>query len=391
MLGLILASVDSLVNVLTDVARKKVLDRQYDAGIISVWCKLISCVVFGVIIAVLALFWGTRLELPDIGKSLGVSPMLAFIFYITLNAVLEGTAVLLNLRALQVSPLSYCVPFMALTPLFLLPAGAVFLKEAVSAGMIIGVFLIVTGSLVVNRQLFAQGWLEPARAIVRERGSRYMLIVAVLLTITNVLDKWFLTNGAGAVSLEAKFARTLTLSAGKCAMLSVFFIGLTLYRLGNWKAAKTTGRFKAVMDIHWTKVLREMPAWLVLAGVLESLVLILMLTAMQFSVAAVVISIKRAGVIFAVVLGWFVFQERGITDRIIASLVMASGVVIFFLTKPDAAGHVLLNIRGAMIVAGMALTGMAVALHLTRNFSGQPAKTASNRSERVIATKVLIP
>jgi len=369
MFGLLLASIDSVVNVLTDVARKKVLDQQHDASLVSVWCKLISCGVFAAVIALLSAGWGTRPELPDIGQRLGLAPTVAFLLYVSLNAVLEGTAILLNLRALQVSPISYCVPFMALTPLFLLPSGALFLHEAVSGGMVIGVGMVVTGALVVNRQLFARGLLEPARAIVRERGSRYMLMVALLLTVTNILDKWFLMSGGEVVSLEVKFARTLTLSLGKCGMLCVFFAGLTIVRLGDWRARNRTpaGLWSAAVSFSWSNVLRHLPVWLVLAGVLEALVLLLQLTALQFTVAALVISIKRAGMILAVALGWFVFKERGITDRVIASLVMTVGVLIFFLTKPDAQGQAMLESFGALVVALVALAGMAAALYFTRH------------------------
>lgn len=369
MLGLVLATIDSVINVFTDVARKKVLDRQHDASLVSVWCKLISCGVFLAVIAALVLVGGTRLELPDLGGRFGFSPGAAFLVYVLLNALLEGTAILLNLRALQVSPLSYCVPFMALTPLFLLPAGSLFLGEAVSGGMVVGVLLVVLGAMVVHRALLAKGLLEPARAILRERGSRYMLIVALLLTATNVLDKWFLMAGGGAVSFEVKLARTLTLSLGKCAMLAVFFVGLTVFRLGRGADARERAgsAIRAVRQIPWMKVWAEMPLWLTLAGVLEALVLLLQLTAMQFTVAALVISIKRAGMILAVALGYFVFQERGITDRIIAALVMTVGVLVFFLTKPDGAGRVLLETRGALALAFGTLLVMGVALRCTRN------------------------
>lgn len=369
MIGLLLASLDAIVNALTDAFRKKVLDRQFDASLISVWCKIISCLVFGLVIAALYLFWGAHPRLPDIGKGFNLSPGISFLLYVSLNAVLEGTAILLNLRALQVSPMSYCVPFMALTPLFLLPAGAIFLHEAISGGMILGVLMVVIGSLVVNRQLFARGLLEPARAIVRERGSRYMLMVAFLLTITSVLDKWFLTNGGGAASFTMKLSRSLTLSAGKSAMLTVFFVGLTIIRLGKRDPTKNpvTGSLQAAGSFSWTDVLRDSPLWLILAGVFEAMVLMLMLTAMQFTVAAVVISIKRSGVILSVGLGWFMFNERGITDRLIASLVMASGVLIFFLTKPDAHGHATMGPSGAALVALLSLLVMSVALYLTRH------------------------
>lgn len=381
MLGLILASIDAVANVLTDVARKKVLDQQHDASLVSAWCKVISCVIFAGTIAALMALCGTRPELPDIGRGLGLSPTVAFLLYVTLNALLEGTAILLNLRALQVSPISYCVPFMALTPLFLLPAGVLILHEAVSGGMIIGVCLVVIGALIVNRQMFARGVFEPVRAILRERGSRYMLIVAVLLTFTNILDKGFLLAGGSEVTFDVKFARTLTLSLGKCGMLTVFFLGLTAFRLGVWKPAdvRRGAMLDVVRRIDWLGVLRQMPVWLTLAGVLESVVLMLQLTAMQFIPAALVISIKRAGMILAVGLGWFVFKERGITDRLIAALVMTVGVLVFFLTKPDATGHSILATRGALVLAAGALVATGVALYFTRR-TGMTAAAAPQQA-----------
>jgi drug/metabolite transporter (DMT)-like permease len=368
MIGLLLAAIDSVVNVLTDVSRKKVLDRKWDAALVSVWCKLVSCLIFLVAISLLRVFWGTRLELPRIGQSFGISPGTAFLLYVSVNAGLEGTAILLNLRALQLSPLSYCVPFMALTPLFLLPAGIFFLHESVSEGMILGVGLVVIGALVVNRRLFAQGFFEPLRAIVAERGSRYMLGVALLLTVTNVLDKWFLLSGGADVSFAVKLSRSLTLAVGKCAMLSVFFAGLTIARLRpreSGQKAKFTG-LRFATSFSWTKIMVDAPVGLSLAGLLEAVVLLLQLTALQFIVAALVISIKRAGMIFAVFLGWIVFNEKDITDRVIASLVMTVGVLLFFLTKPDGTGHTILSIHGSRYLAVATVAALAVSLYATR-------------------------
>ena len=93
---------------------------------------------------------------------------------------------------------------------------------------------------------------------------------------------------------------------------------------------------------------------------------------MQFAVAAIVISIKRSGILLACVLGWFMFKERGITDRVIGSFMMIAGVVVFFLTKPDAQGVAVVGFGGAAGVALLALAGMSVALYLTREWN-QPA------------------
>lgn len=372
MLGLILSTLDAIAMAFTDASRKKVLDKGADAGLVSVWCKIISCILFAIVIVLLAIFWKAEPRMPNIGASFGISTFTAFMIYITINAVLEGTAVLLNLKALQVSPISYCIPFMALTPVFLLPAGVIFLDESVSGGMIVGVSLVVIGSLVVNRELFAKGPLEPLRAIIREPGSRYMVMVAALLTVTNLLAKWFLVSDGGAVTFADKMQLALTLSVGKCVMLAVFFIALVIINHGVRKAGSKSPAAiaRSVSTIPWTGVLRQSPLWLILAGFLEALVLVLMLVAMQFAVAAVVVAIKRSAVIWSVLLGWLMFKERNIGDRLIASAVMASGVILFFLNKPDAAGNALIETRGALVIGAITLVLMAIALRFTRTKAG---------------------
>ena len=236
---------------------------------------------------------------------------------------------------------------MALTPVFLLPVGKFFLHEQILPGMIVGVVIVVMGSLVINRQMVAYGWLEPAREILRQRGSRYMMIVALLLATTAALDKWFVTSG-GDAAFGDRLARSFTLSIGKSVMLALFFISLALWRLRRKNNL-------SAQNISWTRAWREVPRWLLLAGFFEGIVLVLQLLAVQFAVAAVVISIKRSGILLACFIGWFAFKERGITDRVIGSCVMVAGVVIFFLTKPNVQGAPLINSTGAFGVAALVL------------------------------------
>ena len=367
MLGLVLACFGSVFNVLTDASRKKILDRQYDAAVIGFWCKVVALGFYLLALAVV-IACGFGLQLPPIGAALKISPSLAFMLYLMLNALLEGTAILLNYRALQVSPLSFCVPFLALTPVFLLPIGKFFLHEQIVGGMIVGVFIVVIGSLVINRQLFANGWLEPAKEILRQKGSRYMMLVAFLLATTAALDKWFVTSGGDAAFGE-RLSRSFTLSIGKSVMLALFFVGLAWWRL---RENKNSSEIVAPENV-WTQPWRDVPQWILLAAFFEGIVLVLQLLAVQFTVAAIVISIKRSGILLACAVGWFMFKERGITDRVIGSCVMIAGVVIFFLTRPNAQGTSLINFTGALGVATLALIGMGIALYLTRN----SAKAAS--------------
>jgi hypothetical protein len=86
-LGLILACFGSVFNVLTDVSRKKILDRQYDATVIGFWCKVVA-LGFYLLALGIAVLCGTGLELPQFGGSLHLSPMMAFVLYLILNALL---------------------------------------------------------------------------------------------------------------------------------------------------------------------------------------------------------------------------------------------------------------------------------------------------------------
>ena len=359
-LGLLLACVGSVFNVLTDCSRKKILDHGFDAVLIGFWCKVAALVFYVVALGVL-LFLGIRPQLPPVGAALHIHPAAAFALYLLLNGALEGTAIILNYRALQVSPLSFCVPFMALTPVFLLPIGKFFLHESISSGMIVGVFLVVTGSLVINRRLVSNGWMEPAKAIIREKGSRYMALVAMLLACTAALDKWFVTSG-GDTEMGVRVLRSFSLSLGKSLMLGLLFGLLAAWRLRGSRP----GQGGKVSGGEWTGVWKIVPGWIVLAGLFEGTVLILQLVAVQLTVAAIVISIKRSGILLACVLGWFMFRERDITDRVIGSFVMIAGVVVFFLTKPDAHGTSLVGLTGALGVAAASLAAMGAALYLTR-------------------------
>ena len=145
------------------------------------------------------------------------------------------------------------------------------------------------------------------------------------------------------------------------------------WRLRGNKNSVTTPAKKNV----WTQAWRDVPQWILLAAFFEGIVLVLQLLAVQFTVAAIVISIKRSGILLACAVGWFVFKERGITDRVIGSCVMIAGVVIFFLTRPNAQGASLIDFTGALGVAAVALLGMGRALYLTRH-TAKAASVAAN-------------
>ncbi len=223
--------------------------------------------------------------------------------YLLLDVLLITCVMLLYFRALQISPLSMCVPFLSFTPVFLIPTGFIILGETPAPLKLIGVALIVVGSLAMHRRLFAEGWLAPAKAVIREKGSRYMLLVSFIFALTNPLDKKLVT-------MSDVFTEALAYGIG----LSIAF----------WIMAKVQrGDFMAASRNNWK--------WISLAALSDAVSLLFQLASYAYIAVVITVSIKRAGIVLSVFSGWLFFHERGITDKVIAASVMFCGVLILYL------------------------------------------------------------
>jgi uncharacterized membrane protein len=345
--GLLIAALMSGTNIFTDVARKKAVQK-HSLIPTTFWCQVSAAVVFGLVIIV-RLGTGNHIAFVDGGALFGISalhlsPALTYSVYLLVDVLLVSIANVLYFRALQVSPLSLCIPFLAFTPIFLIPTGFVMLKELPPAAKLLGVVLVVIGSVLLHRRLFALGWMAPVKAIVQEKGSRYMLLVAFIFSITNPLEKKL-------VLMSDVYTQAFCFGIGLC----VFFFVLTLAKREDFTAGQ-----------------RGNVLWITAAGVLDGISLILQFAAYHYIDVVIAISIKRAGIVLAVLFGWLFFHERGIPDKVIGSSVMLIGVLIIYLPVDG---------MGATIMTCVSLAAAGVALYATRKPAAQLEPQVSEVTE----------
>lgn len=331
--GLAMAGATSISNVVKDVAAKKVLDG-HEVIASGFWIRLFAALTFGIALAYRAM----NGMLPGIKASGGTlfsiegwdaSPFTTWMVYLTIEVVLVACNTIIMFRAIQLTPLSVCMPYISFTPVFLI-ATDYWINDVIPQKQYwIGVGLIFIGSIVMHRELFSNGWLEPIKAIYRERGCLYMLIVGFVNSITNPID-------AKLVKMTDAFAQACAFGCG----MVLFFGTLAMIR-------------KAPVG----KVIKGVPRWAMLAGALEAVALIFQLASHNYLPVAITISIKRAGIILTVLLGWLVFKERGIGDKLIASVVMLAGAIIFYAK---------LSMTQGMILAIVTVMAMSLALFLIR-------------------------
>lgn len=211
---------------------------------------------------------------------------------------LNMVAVTIQVKALSISPLSLTVPFLAFTPLFMLVTSAFILHEAPDAKGLLGILLIVSGAYSINLDKLAGGVLAPFKAIVSEPGSRLMLLVSLLWSVTAAYDK------VAVVESSPLFYATFFATAFGLLYAPLLAFGLRRTNLAGSLSLR-----------------------LLLLGAIAAAMILCQLTAIELTVASYVIAIKRAGMVLSVVLGYFFFKERKLRIRLVGAALMTAGVV----------------------------------------------------------------
>ncbi len=158
-------------------------------------------------------------------------------------------------RAFQLAPLSVTLPMLSFTPLFAALLGAAALGERLEARAGVGALLVVAGGLALG--------LRPD-GLRFERGSAWMLGVALLWSVTLLLDK-------RALVAVSPFVHALVLNGGVAlAGLGALALGA---RLGELRALRgNAGRLLAAVAVGACALTLQLLALAELpVGVLETI------------------------------------------------------------------------------------------------------------------------
>ena len=220
-------------------------------------------------------------------------------FYVAffLSLPLEILSIVLYIKALRISPLSLTLPFLALTPVFLIFVSYVILGERVSLWGGMGILLIASGSYTLNISKIKEGIFEPLRAITREKGSVLMIAVALVYSLTSSLGKMAIGHS------------------------SPLFFGITYY------VALTV--FFAPIAFHKNnQISRKTAQSVFLPGVFYSLMVISHMVAISLAKVAYVISVKRMSLVIGVLYGYLFFKEKNIMERLFGATLMFIGFIM---------------------------------------------------------------
>lgn len=226
-------------------------------------------------------------------------------FWIALlvTSALNTITSILFVKAIKGSPLSLTLPIVTLTPLFLLITSPLIVHEFPKPLGLVGILSTVVGSYILNLSKKIYGPFEPILSIVKEEGSRLMLIVAIIWSITSNIDKIAVNNSN---PLLFSFASTATI---------LLFLTIVL------KIKKTS--FNTIF-IN-SRVLAPI-------GIASGLSTAFQMIAISMTIVPNVITVKRTSAIFGTVWGKLFFKEENIKERLIGTIIMVAGVVLIVLS-----------------------------------------------------------
>jgi drug/metabolite transporter (DMT)-like permease len=217
---------------------------------------------------------------------------------------LEVLAMLLYVRAICDSPLALTLPYLALTPVFTTVTGLLVLGERVSVTGFGGVALVVAGAYLLNLERLSSGspgaWLAPFRAILSERGSRLMVIVASIYSLTSVMGK-----GALLYMPPRSFGPLYFAILGPLTV-AVFSV-------------QQPGAIRAL----WRRPISNL-----LVGLCLSVMVLAHFMAIAQVEVAYMIAVKRTSLLFGILYGALLFGEERLGQHLAAGALMIAGVVL---------------------------------------------------------------
>jgi drug/metabolite transporter (DMT)-like permease len=284
-LWIYLTLLSALLLAVSDTLVKMVVTERNEY--VMAWLRLLFCLP---VLVPCLLF----IEIPPLDRTFFIAFVVAL--------PMEICAYILYIKALRVSPLSLTLPFLSLTPVFLILFSYAILREPVTVSGGIGIVSIAAGGYILNVHTLDKGLLEPFKAILRERGSLYMIIVAFIYSFTSSLGK-----------VAVLHSSPLFFGASYFMIVTAFLTPISM-RLNEDR------RFIADRRRTWMLI--------ALSGIAYGLMIVSHMYAINIANVAYMVAVKRISLLIGVIFGYLFFHERKIGQRFTGALLMFAGFVL---------------------------------------------------------------
>jgi drug/metabolite transporter (DMT)-like permease len=257
----------------------------------------------------LAVVWGvTLLALPVLGLfTFALTPQLPrldwfFVLGVLGSAGLNAVAHLASTRALKLADVSLMTPLLIFSPVFTVLIATVFLGEIPSVQGLLGVGLVLIGAYWLNHRSGA-GWLAPFKSLALTPGVALILLAGLLWAVTPLFEKTAILHTNPESPRFAAFAVD--------ALLVIVLTPAVIAR-GRPSIGK--------LFLHRREFF--------LAGLIAGIAPVLGYTAFSLGFVGYVTTLFKLSILMTMVWSFLFLKERGLAQRLPASMVMVIGVIL---------------------------------------------------------------
>lgn len=218
------------------------------------------------------------------------------------KSILGAGAFLFVMRGIRSLELSSALPLLVLTPGLVAIFSFIILRETLNYQEIIGMVLLLVGTYILQLKE-KQKIFDPFKSLTK-KGYINITIALILFTTTSILDKALLKKFGLPVNAFMGFQHLF--------FAIIFFIFLI--------SLKESKNLRNTIKNSWT--------WILIVSTVTIIYRWTQILAVKEAPVALVLSMKRISVLFAVIIGGRIFKEKELWKKIICTIIILAGALL---------------------------------------------------------------
>ena len=227
------------------------------------------------------------------------------LFVLYIKSILGCLAFLSVMLAIKNLEISKALPLLALTPGLVAVFAFLFIGDSLTFIQVCAIILLLIGTYVLETQK-GQNILDPFKVFLKSKNHHYVIFALLLFTVTSILDRLLLNRYNLPPNAFLGFQHIF---------FAINFLIIFLILKKDLKAI-----VQLSTNSTWFLIM--------LVAVLTIVYRLTEILAVKIAPVALVLSVKRISVFFAVIIGGKIFNEKDIAIKALATALIVIGAIL---------------------------------------------------------------
>jgi uncharacterized membrane protein len=250
-------------------------------------------------------FFNVILSIPfllNINYSLLSSTNLLVLYLKSILGCLAFLCVMLSIKNMEISR---ALPLLALTPGLVALFAFVFINDSLSFIQVCAILLLLSGTYILEARS-GQKLFDPFKVFIKSKNHHYVVFALILFTTTSIIDRLLLNR--------------YNLPPNAFIGFQHIFFAINFLIIFIVFKKNVAGLFKLNSSSIWFLI--------ILVSILTIIYRYTEILAVKIAPVAMVLSVKRISVFFAVLIGGKIFKEKNLLIKTLATALIIIGIIL---------------------------------------------------------------